>query len=144
MFTMHCPHCRKELQVPNDRAGCLIRCTGCDAELQTPEPDPDDPSGDPAYTLKTNEECHDPPSGTQDYVENLTRKAAKKRKEKPYIRKRPPVDLIAGLLLFACALGIFLFVVLGEGGMMNGLVNGILLPMIFIIAGTLCIVSWRK
>src|ERR1700736_1713063 len=100
MFSMHCPHCRKELRVPNDRAGCRIRCSGCDAELQAPGPEPDEPSGEPAYTLKPNEERHDPPSGIQDYVENLTRKAAQQQKRKPYSRDRFPVDLLAGLLLF--------------------------------------------
>jgi hypothetical protein len=144
MFSMQCPHCRKELRVPNDRAGCRIRCSGCDAELQAPEPEPDELSGEPAYALKTNEDRHERPSDIHAYVENLTSKATEKHERKPYSRNRRPVGLVAGLLLFACAFGIFLFVVLGEGGMMNTLINGILLPMIFIIAGTVCILSWWK
>jgi hypothetical protein len=144
MFSIRCPHCQKELQVPNDRAGCRIRCSGCDAELEAPQPEPDTSSPEQAYTVKKIEERLDPPSDFQEHVEDLTRKSAKRRRRKPYHRKRYPVDLIAGLLLFACAFGIFLFVVLSEGGMMNTLINGILLPMIFIIAGTLCILSWRK
>src|ERR1700693_4093689 len=132
MFFIHCPHCRKELHLPNDRAGSRIRCSGCNAEWQAPQAEVDEPNGEPAYSLKTNEERHAPAGIIQDYVADLTRKAAKQQKRKPYIRKRFPVNLLAGLLLFACALGIFLFVVLGQRGMMNTLINGILLPMVFV------------
>jgi hypothetical protein len=142
MFSIHCPHCRKELRLTNDRAGCRIRCSGCDAELQAP--DQEEPSGEPAYTVKTNEERDGSPSNDQEYVEHLTKKAAKEQKRKPSSRNRFPVDLIAGLLLFACGIGISLFVILGEGGMMNTLVNGFLCPMIFIITGAACILSWWK
>jgi hypothetical protein len=142
MFSIHCPHCRKELRVPNDRAGCRVRCSGCGAELKAPEREPEEPGGEP-YTLKTNEERPDPPRIVQDYVDHLTRKAAVEQERKPYIRTRFPVDLIAGLLLFAIGFGIFLFV-LREGGSMNLLVNGFLIPMIFILAGVGCILSWLK
>jgi hypothetical protein len=139
MFSVHCPHCRKETRVPNDRAGSRIRCSGCNAELQTPDPESDESGGDPAYTVKTDKEGHDAAGLIQDYVEDLTRKAAKQRKQKPYRRDHFPVSFMVGLLLYACALGIFLFVLLGQGGMMNTLINGILLPMIFIIVGSICI-----
>ena len=142
MFSIHCPHCGKELRVLNDRAGGRVRCYGCDAELQAPEAEPEEPGGE--YTLKSNEERHDSPSNDQDYVEHLTRKAAVEQERKPYIRKRFPVDLLAGLVLFAIGIGISLFVILGEGGNMNILVNGFLIPMIFIIIGAGCILSWLK
>jgi hypothetical protein len=144
MFTMQCPHCRKEMQVPNDRAGGRVRCYGCDAELQAPEPEPEE-AGEQAYTLKTKEERLDSPSNDRDYVEHLTRRAAveQQRKRKPYVRSRFPVDLLAGLLFFAVGIGISLFVVL-EGGAMNMLVNGFLIPMIFILIGAGCILSWLK
>ena len=144
MFSMHCPYCRKELQVPNDRAGGRVRCSGCDAELQAPEPEPDEPGADPAYTLATTEASHDSPSFVRDYVDHLTRKAAVELERKPFIRARFPVDLIAGLLFFAIGLGISLFVIFGEGGNMNILVNGFLIPMVFIITGAGCILSWLK
>jgi hypothetical protein len=144
MFSIHCPHCRKELQVPEDRAGGRIRCSGCDAEVQAPEPEPDQPGGELAYTIKTTDERPDSPSNVQDYVDYLARNAAVERKRKPYIRSRFPVDLLAGLLLIACGFGIFLFVILGEAGMMHILVFGFLLPMVFIIAGAGCILSWLK
>ena len=112
------------------------------AELQAPAEE--EASGEPAYTLKTNEERHDSPSNDQEYVEHLTKKAAKEQKRKPASRNRFPVDLLAGLVLFASGIGISLFVILGEGGMMNTLVNGFLCPMIFIITGAACILSWWK
>jgi uncharacterized Zn finger protein (UPF0148 family) len=140
MFSMHCPHCRKELLLPNDRAGGRVRCHGCDAELQAPQPEPEE-AGEQAYTLKTMEVS---PSNDQDYVDHLTRRAAVQQERKPYIRSRFPVDLLAGLLSFAFGIGTSLFVILGEGGMMNILVNGFLIPMIFIIIGAGCILSWLK
>jgi hypothetical protein len=142
MFTMHCPYCRKELRVPNDRAGGRVRCDGCDAELQAPDPEPEE-DGEEPYAVKTREERRDPPNNDRDYVDHLTRRAAVERKQKPYTRRRFPVDLIAGLVLFACGIGISLFVFL-EGGSMNMLVNGFLIPMIFIIIGVGCILSWLR
>ena len=140
---MHCPHCRKELRVPNDRAGGRVRCSGCDAELQAPDPELEE-AGEQAYTFKTDEERLDSPNNDRDYVEHLTRKAAVEQKRKPYVRSRFPVDLLAGLLLFACGIGISLFVIFGEGGAMNILVNGFLIPMIFILIGAGCILSWLR
>jgi hypothetical protein len=144
MFAMDCPHCRKEFKLPNDRAGSQVRCPSCGAELQAPEVEMDELGGAQAFALKSGDEQRDPGGGIQDYVERLTRKAAKKQRQKPYKRKRFPVDLIAGLVMFAGALGLFLFVLLSEGGMMNTLINGILLPMIFIIIGIFCILNWMK
>jgi hypothetical protein len=143
MFTIHCPQCRKELLVPNDRAGGRIRCSGCDTELQIPEPDADEPGGDPAYTLQTNQKAPDSTSNDRDYVDYLARKAAIEQERKPYIRSRFPVDLLAGLIFFTIGIGISLFVIL-EGGAMNMLVNGFLIPMIFFITGAGCILSWLK
>jgi hypothetical protein len=143
MYSMHCPNCRKELRVPDDHAGSRIRCSGCDADLQAPEPDPEVPSGEPAFTLKANEKRPDSTSNDQDYVDYLTRKAAVELERKPFIRTRFPVDLLAGLIFFTIGLGISLFVIL-EGGAMNMLVNGFLIPMIFFITGAGCILSWLK
>jgi hypothetical protein len=145
MFSIHCPHCGKELQLLNDRAGSRVRCSACDQELQAPEAE--EPDGELAYTL--NEKGQESPSNDQAYVENVTRKAAKERKRKPPSRNRFPVDLIAGLLLVACGIGFSLFVIFGGGGLfqaglMNAFVCGLLFPLIFIITGAMCIVSWWK
>jgi hypothetical protein len=130
--------------VPNDRAGFTIRCSGCDAEFQAPAPEPDEASARAAYAVQSNTEGDDPAGAIHDFVTHVTTKAAKQLRRKPYVRKRFPVDLLVGVLLFACALGIFLFVRLREGGMMNTLINGILLPMIFVIAGGFCLLSWWR
>ena len=124
----------KRARLTNDRARpprplLRVRC-GVASSLPRKKP-----AERPAYTLKTNEERHDSPSNDQEYVEHLTKKAAKEQKRKPASRNRFPVDLLAGLVLFASGIGISLFVILGEGGMMNTLVNGFLCPMIFIITG---------
>ena len=64
MFSIHCPHCQKELRLTNDRANPTIRCS--EGAMRSCKLLPrKKPAESKAYTLKTNEERHDSPSNVR-------------------------------------------------------------------------------
>jgi len=82
----------------------------------------------------------------QKIVAELEKKAQEEADRKPYIRRRIPIDLIGGIALVGSGLVLMLKALLGggAGGMFVTLINGILFPMILILLGAMCLVSWSK
>jgi hypothetical protein len=143
VFSLVCPKCQTELQVPNSLAGCMVRCNECEAVTRAPELENDAP-GESSYPVPLPPGRS--PTGNkdvQDYVKELEKKAQEEAERKPYHRGEKPVDLIGGIALTIG--GFFLASLTLKGTFGSGLIATLIFgttSLLMLFGGLVCLLIW--
>jgi len=74
----------------------------------------------------------------------LEKRARKERRQKPYRRRRFPVDLLAGVILLIGGILLVWSALTSERGIMDMFVNALLPALMLFMLGALCLLFWGK
>ena|SRR5438105_1782516 len=141
MRRLRCPHCLELMQVKNSFARSRIRCPACKKTLRLPreEKEPQE-----EYKVRSRDERSSQSKDVQDYVQTLEKEARIEQGRKPYHRGRRPAGLVGGLVLLTGGFVLAAYVFTRGGGLMTTFLLGTLLPVMLILSGVACLLSWRK
>jgi hypothetical protein len=140
-----CSHCWELVQVDESSldevgAGSAMRCPVCSGALDAGSQE----AAPVEYQVHTPPEKSHQSKEIQEYVHSLEEQARKEQAREPYHRGRPPVDLVAGLILVGCGFWVLVNIFTGGGGLMSSLINGIFPALLLILIGAICLIFWAK
>ena len=146
MFALICVKCHTELQVPNNLAGCLIRCHECEAVTRRRSRTRKTPS--PMRPIRFRPSRTRPKKPRKCWTSSRLPRTGPGRKQsaKPYRQKKVPIDLIFGLILalIAVSLSISSLIAVADNGLLATFLYGVLLPLIVMSFAVACFRSWMS
>jgi hypothetical protein len=127
------------MQVKNSVAGSRVRCPACKKALRVPSEEKESRAESKAQDERSSQS-----KDVQDYVQSLENQARIEQGRKPYHRGRRPAGLVVGLMLLTGGFSLAGYVFTRGGGLMTTFLLGTLVPVMLILSGVACLLSWRK